>query len=200
MLAETTAPQTWARVMAHLPEYRSAVLTGLDTQGYPYSVRCHPRPDAASQVLRISAAPGALIEPGPAGLLCHRHDERLWHQASFLVRGALARDGAAWAFRPTEYVEGMGYGGMLAMVRFVVGARGRAASYLAKRGLPRPSIPWDEVIAAKHEAQRRIQLTAPAMRQLETVHPLLVAAAALGALGIGSLLLVLLLGRRNHGR
>lgn len=153
------ADETWPKLLAHLPEYASAVLTGLDAQGYPYSVRCHPQLDGATRTVRIAATPGASLQPGVASLLCHRHDEHLWHQYSFLVRGHVARADAGWIFQPQQYIEGVGYGGLLGMVRFVIGARRAATAYLAKRGLPRPSIPWDQVLAAKQQAQ----LPAPAV-------------------------------------
>jgi hypothetical protein len=68
------------------------------------------------------------------------------------VRGALLRDREGWRFRPEEYISGAGEGGALGMARFVVGSRRRARAYLAARGLSRPRIPWDEIIAAKWQA------------------------------------------------
>lgn len=150
---EQTDP--WTTLATRLPEFPSAVLTGIDGQGYPYSVRCQPVMEPASRTLAIQMPPGAFIQPGPVSLLCHRHDEHLWRQRSFLVRGTLARQqtsGTGWAFTPREFVEGIGSGGMLEMVSFVIRSRRAASSYLARRGLPRPSIPLDDVLAAKRSA------------------------------------------------
>lgn len=198
MRAETISTRTqteaWAQMMARLPKFTSAVLTGLDAHGYPYSVRCYPQPDRATRTLRMPVASGALLQSGPAGLLCHRHDERLWNQRSFLVRGALTREGAEWRFEPRQYVQGMGYDGALGLARFVVGARRATDSYLAKRGLPRPSIPWDEVIVAKRQAQVLSQ------RASRSVIPALAAALALSVVGATCLLLALRLARRAQRR
>jgi hypothetical protein len=192
-LATAAAAKAWTLTMAHLDEYRNAVLTGLDARGYPYSVRCSPRPDGATRTLLMRASPGTLIQPGPAGLLCHRHDDRLWNQRSFLVRGIIEGEGLQWSFQPQQYIEGVGYGGMLGLVRFVIGARRAANAYLAKRGLPRPSIPWDAVIAAKRAAH-------PSHAKRRGAHPALAVGAAVGMIGVLALVAALLRARRNQAR
>jgi hypothetical protein len=65
----------WDEIVKHLPGFESAVLTGLDTEGYPYSVRCRPYTDPVGRVLRMRLPAGGTMRPGPASLLCHRHDE-----------------------------------------------------------------------------------------------------------------------------
>ena len=99
-------PGDWERLLAQFARYESAVLNGLDADGYPYSVRCHPQPDATTRTLLMSdvAAP---LQDGPASLLCHWHDERLWKQRSFVARGRIARDGAGWRFTPTQLIPGI---------------------------------------------------------------------------------------------
>ena len=37
-------PVDWERLLGQLAGYESAVLNGLDAGGYPYSVRCRPKP------------------------------------------------------------------------------------------------------------------------------------------------------------
>jgi hypothetical protein len=142
----------WNAITRRLTEYGSAVLTGRDAEGYPYSVRCAPRPEAGSQSFLIAAPPGALLQAGPASLLCHKHDDWLWHQRSFLARGTLERDGEGWRFRPRHFVPGIGEGGALGLVRFVVGARRATSRYLATRGLPRPTVPWEQIQEIKRAA------------------------------------------------
>jgi hypothetical protein len=141
----------WDEILRHLPDFESAVLTGIDAEGYPYSVRCRPQPDA--RVLRVQLPSYVPVRPGPASLLCHRHDENLWNLKSFLVRGTLAREDGTWIFRPGRFISGAGIGGPMGMVRFVTGSRMNARRYLQKRGLPRPRIPWDEVNAIKAQAR-----------------------------------------------
>ncbi len=142
----------WDEVVAHLPEYASAVVTARDEAGHPFSFRCRPTADAAAQVLRVYVPPQAPVCAGPANLLCHKHDDWLWHQRSFLVRGTLERDADGWLLRPREYVPGVGYGGVRGQVRFVLAARTAARRYLAARGLPRPAVPWDTLAELKRQA------------------------------------------------
>lgn len=148
-------PVDWERLTSQLARYESAVLNGLDAEGYPYSVRCHPQPDAATRTLSLAGMTAPLRE-GPASLLCHWHDERLWKQRSFLARGQLVRDGARWRFTPTQLISGID-NSPAALGRFFMHARGVAAGYLAKRKLPRPVIPWDEVLRIKREAQANLR-------------------------------------------
>jgi hypothetical protein len=149
----------WDEIGEHLPNFESAVLTGIDAEGYPYSVRCRPRIDPVERVLRVDLAAGVPIGSGPASLLSHRHDENLWNQYSFLVRGDLSQEGGGWIFCPRRFVAGAGIGGYVGLVRFVVAARRTARRYLEKRGLARPRIPWDEINAIKAQARTGEQPT-----------------------------------------
>ncbi len=142
----------WDEIVRLLPEFPRAVLTGRDADGYPVSLRCRPQPEPSGQILRVAIADFLGIQPGPASLLCHKHDARLWNQKSFLVRGTLERTGAAWIFRPAEFIPGIGLGGALGLLRFVLDCRRAAQRYLAARRLPRPRVPWDEINAIKRQA------------------------------------------------
>ena len=140
----------WADISRYLPKFNSAVLSGLDTAGRPFSVRCHTQADSANQVLRLQtdavgfAQWAAPLEPGPACLLFHKHDDRLWNLLSFVVRGTLERNEQGWALRPVQFIPGVGIGGLMSYVRFLVDGRRTTNRYLRKRGLARPSIPWHE--------------------------------------------------------
>jgi hypothetical protein len=143
----------WPEITTHLYEFESAVLSGIDEDGYPFSVRCRPYPDASgAEVLRVWLPPGTPLRPGPASLLCHSHNENLWNLKGFLVRGVLFLNFGEWSVEPVRFVPGIGMGGLLGMIRLFVSSRRNARRYLEKRGLARPSIPWDEINAAKKEA------------------------------------------------
>jgi len=101
----------WAEITKHLYRFESAVLSGLDEAGYPFSVRCRPYPDASgAEVLTVWLPPDTPLRPGPASLLCHSHDENLWNLESFLVRGVLVRDAGGWSFHPGQFIPGVGIG------------------------------------------------------------------------------------------
>jgi hypothetical protein len=140
----------WTEITGHLYLFESAVLSGLDEEGYPFSVRCRPYPDTSgAEALKIWLPPGTPVRPGPASLLCHSHDENLWNLESFLVRGVLVKEAGGWSFEPGQFIAGMGIGGLTGMIRLFARSRRNAGRYLEKRGLARPRIPWDEINAAR---------------------------------------------------
>ena len=140
----------WAEIEKNLATFETGVLNARDAVGYPYSVRCRPWPDHQAGVVRLGPVAGQEIQPGPAGLLCHSHNEELWDLKVFLVRGTVERTEDGLIFRPERAVTGTG---LRAVVRMLVGARKAAAAYLKKRGLERPQIPWDEIEAVKGPPQ-----------------------------------------------
>ncbi len=144
----------WGEIVNHLPSFESAVLTGLDVEGYPYSMRCKPWADASERVLKMQLPAYASVQAGPACLLCHSHDENLWNLRSFLVRGTLALEGSEWTFEPIRYVSGAGVEGLRGMVNFVTGSRRNTKRYLKKRGLSRPPIPWKAINEIKAQVQQ----------------------------------------------
>jgi hypothetical protein len=131
----------WPEIVKRLPRFASAVLTGLDRGGDPLSVRCQPTLDHHAQVLRVAVPAGLGMVPGPAGLLCHHHDEQLWGLRSLLLRGTLERTGHGWVLRPRQLVPGMDTTPP-SNLRLLRNGRRTAKRYLAARGLRRPTIPW----------------------------------------------------------
>ena len=101
----------WDEIVRLLPDFEDAVLTGLDAEGYPYSVRVRPRVDPTGRAIGVPLPAHAPVQDGPASLLCHAHDEDLWNLRSFLVRGVLRREEGIWAFEPRAFVPGAGAGG-----------------------------------------------------------------------------------------
>lgn len=144
----------WDEMIRLLPEFRGAVLTGLDGDGFPYSIRCQPMPDDATRLVRVHVPPSATIKEGPASLLWHSHDALLWHQKSFLVRGTLTHDADGWNLHPMRLIPGVGFGGITGTIRFARAARRTADRYLAARILARPAVPWKEIITVKKAAKR----------------------------------------------
>jgi hypothetical protein len=132
--------------------FSSAVLNSIDAAGYPYNVRCHPQADEATMTLRLDIPASLELQPGKASLLWHKHDQQLWNQVSFLVRGTLARDDQGWLLQPSQYVAGIEQSPM-AFYRFLRESRRKAAAYLAARKLPRPTIPWNDIEAVKRRVK-----------------------------------------------
>jgi hypothetical protein len=143
----------WPEIVTRLPRFASAVLTGLDGDGDPVSVRCQPTLDHHAQVLRVAVPDGLGMVPGPAGLLCHFHDEHLWTLKSFLLRGTLERTRHGWVFRPCQLVRGMDTT-PISNLRLLRSGRRTARRYLAARGLRRPTVPWAHYARLKDQARR----------------------------------------------
>jgi hypothetical protein len=139
----------WNEILKQLPHYQSSVLTTVDASGYPASARVGVTADSARRVLVVAVPAGAEVMTGGASLVFHAHDELLWNLRSMQVRGTLVQKEQGWLFTPEHLVPGMGFTSVRGMWRFVTRARRTAAGYLAKRNLPRPRIPWQEIEACK---------------------------------------------------
>ena len=144
----------WHKITNNMKKFTSAVLTGTDVNGYPFSIRCRPESNPARQTLRLTLPDASPIQPGPAGLLYHSHDELLWNLKSFLVRGRLEREENEWVFYPDKFIPGGGIGGPLDNLKSVFRMRATASNYLKKRALPRPQIPWGDFNALWAEARK----------------------------------------------
>lgn len=136
-------------IRRHLAEYQSAVLTIVGIDRRPVSIRIVP--SAAESHLDLGELPSWFnAAPGRAGLLCHRHDQNLWNQHSFIVGGDLvATDGGNWTLVPDRLVIGLGHGGLLGMLRMAAKARRRSIKYFQDRGQPVPIAPWEQLAAIK---------------------------------------------------
>jgi hypothetical protein len=145
----------WKLLTKYLKSFSSAVITGIDAEGYPFSARCIPQLDQTRRALWVEFPPGAPVQPGPAGLLCHSHDERLWKLRSFLVNGRLEKNEDGWLFFPLRFIAGEGLHGRLSLLVTLFHARRNTRRYLTKRGLSRPKIPWKEINRLRTEAKYR---------------------------------------------
>lgn len=146
----------WHEITRTIPKYESAVLSFVDENGFPCSVRCVPQPDEIRQVIRITLPPDIIAQPGPASLMSHHHDEQLWNLRGYNVIGELEREEGReekWVLRPRKLTPGMD-SNPLGSLRLIRHARRAAQRYLDKRGLPRPQVDWSG-IKQLHAAARK---------------------------------------------
>jgi hypothetical protein len=138
----------WAEAAKWLGKFEDGVLTTLDTDGYPVSVRVSTRAyDPGTGELHVSL-PGALrAVEGPANLLCHFHNEKLWGLKAIQVKGRIEKHDDAWVFVTTTFNPPP----KLAALSFIRHTNASAKKYLDKRGVDRPTVNW----AALKEIQRR---------------------------------------------
>ena len=132
-----------------LGKFDEAVLTVLDADGYPLSVRVDTRTYNAETGRLPAALPDTLrAAEGPAGLLCHYHDEKMWKLKAIQVKGRLEKRNGEWDFVTTSFTPPS----KLALFAFLKGTGTAAQKYLDRRGLKRPEVNWDSV----NEIKRRV--------------------------------------------
>ncbi len=134
----------WNEIVKNIEEYPSAVLTLVDERGYPFSLRCTAKPESSSQTLRLQLPEGLNVKSGPAGLLCHKHDELSWNLESLGVSGTLEEDNRGWILRPHRFIPGLSTK-PLDLLKAILNSRNATNDYLRKRGLKRPKISWNEI-------------------------------------------------------
>jgi hypothetical protein len=134
----------YAEVVRRLPTYRSAVLGVQRGDDLPSLRRVQVAVDAGARTFRLEDPTGEPLSAGPASLLLHRHNDRLWDLHNFVVLGELAHHDDGWVFVPTRFVRGSDGLDPVAVVRAVWQMRRSADRYLSRRKLDRPQIDWDE--------------------------------------------------------
>lgn len=88
--------------------HRTAVLSTVGPDGFPFSCRLEIEPDSRAGRIRLGELPDwFLAKPGKACLAAHSdHPDFLW-QTNFQVRGDLVDDGAGWSLVPHRLVGGL---------------------------------------------------------------------------------------------
>lgn len=140
----------WANAATQVAKFSEGVLTAVDANGYPVSVRQLALPYDATDGSMPVTLPDALgAVEGPANLLCHFHDDKLWDMRAIQLKGRLERRGDTWVFVTTSFTPPS----MLQMIR---GVQRSTQSYLDKRGLAKPQVAFD-VINKLWERAKQIQ-------------------------------------------
>nr|WP_307839574.1 pyridoxamine 5'-phosphate oxidase family protein [Streptomyces sp. MBT49] len=140
--APMSATGAWSMPgMAQLGRAPSAVLAARDASGAPVLARTLPRPTSSGYLVEVPA--DCPVEDGPAGLLVHRHDERLNDMYNAFVRGTLQRTAAGRLLVPSRVIEPMGSGRARDALRVLRQTKRSTDRYLARRGLSRPTVQWD---------------------------------------------------------
>lgn len=140
----------WAEAAKWLNKFDEAVLTVLDSDGYPASVRVDPRGyDSARGELPGTVPDAVRAVEGPANLMCHYHDEKMGKLRAILIKGRVENRDGAWVFVSTAFSPPS----KLQVFSFLKAIRVSAQKYLDKRGLKRPAVNW----VAVREIKRRVK-------------------------------------------
>jgi hypothetical protein len=135
--------------------YPDGVLSIVDGNGYPFSIRCQVRADAVRHHILIIDPPAlAQCWRGPANLLFHEHDRRLERLRQLMVVGQLVDEGGVLTLVVEKFLTANGRNDSDQMPHasspihmfkfFLIGWR-NARRYLAKRGKPWPPTPYNEI-------------------------------------------------------
>lgn len=132
----------------HLARFKEAVLSALDGEGRPFSVRqASVAWDASARSMRVAIPESLGAVEGPASVLCHSHDERLWKLRAIQLKGRLERRDGEWVFVLTSFAPP-------SAIKMMRGARRAARKYLDKRGLPWPKVSFDAIAEMWRDAAR----------------------------------------------
>lgn len=131
----------WAEAAKWLKKYSEGVMTGVDAEGYPVSARQTALVfDAESGTMPVVGLANLGAVEGPANLLCHFHDDKLWNMHAIQIRGRLERRGTDLVFVATAFTPP-------SMIKMIRGMHASAKAYVVKRGLPTPVVNFDAVKA-----------------------------------------------------
>ncbi len=143
----------WTEAAKALAAFPEAVVTAVDPDGYPVSVRQNSlRYDATTGEMLLAWPQNIAVNEGPANVLCHSHDEKLWNIRALQIKGRLERRGDDWVFISSAFTPPSNM--VVALWRAAKSNRAAGNRYLDKRGLERPQVNW----AAIKEIHRRAQL------------------------------------------
>jgi hypothetical protein len=88
--------------------HRTAVLSFVSPDGFPFAMRVPVQADEANHWVRIDAPPlGAPLQPGLACLTAHAHEPELTWMENFQVRGDLVEREDHWTLVPHKVVGGI---------------------------------------------------------------------------------------------
>jgi hypothetical protein len=129
----------WAEAAKAMAKYPEGVLNAVDARGFPFSVRQLTLPFETATGTMPVVLPDALgAVAGPASLLCHFHDEKLWNLRAIQLRGRIEKGEVGWRFVATAFTPPAGW-------RTIPNMRQTAMKYLAERGLPLPKVDFDAI-------------------------------------------------------
>jgi hypothetical protein len=135
----------WDEILDALEAHDSALLTGYDEHGFPFSVRCTPMADRKNRRLTIELPASADIQAGRASILMHSHNEELWDLVQFLIRGTLVKASQGHYFVPASTIGSPRKASGLEAIKTLRTVRRRGNAYLKHRNIDRPQVPWDDI-------------------------------------------------------
>jgi hypothetical protein len=138
----------WAEAAKAMAKFDEGVLNAVDGEGYPLSVRQTKLPyDATSGTMPVVLPDSLGAQEGPASLLCHFHDEKLWGLRAILLKGRLEKRAGQWTFVTTAFEPP-------SMWRMMKNVRASTKKYLESRNLPWPKVDWNSIAEMWKDAKK----------------------------------------------
>lgn len=152
----------WNKQLAALAaNYPTGILSIVDQNEYPLSIRCTVHVDTQRQLFTIVNPPvWATGWRGKACLLFHTHDARLESMRQMVVLGELVDEDGVLTLHVTKFVTANGRqdsdemphaSSPFHMLKFFWLGWRNARKYIARRGEPWPPIPFDKITRAGTE-------------------------------------------------
>ncbi len=147
----------WSEAAKRIAEYREAIVTALDPEGYPVSIRqAAPRYEPANGEFAVEWPSGLAVSEGPAVVLCHFHDEKLWNIKQLQIKGRLERRDDRWVFRSTGF-RAPAASQLGIFLRLARDMRRAGKRYLDRRGLKKPAVNWRALNALREGSPAKIE-------------------------------------------
>jgi hypothetical protein len=143
----------WQRAAEALSRFPEVVVTAMNRDGYPVSVRqASSRYDAETGELPVWIPASVAVMPGPANVLAHHHDENLSDLQMVQIKGRLEKRHCQWVFVSSVFTPRPS-GRLRSMLAMAKTMRRSSRRYLATRGLPPPKVNWTAIRGLQRRAQ-----------------------------------------------
>jgi hypothetical protein len=140
----------WSEAAKRLAGYDEAVVTAVDPAGYPVSIRqAAPCYEPGTGEFTVEWPSLLAVTEGPATVLCHSHDEKLWNIKQLQIKGRLERRAGQWVFVSTE-LRPSPASQLGIFLRLARDMRKSGKRYLDRRGLEKPKVNWEALKALRH--------------------------------------------------
>lgn len=143
----------WQLAAESLSRFPEVVVTALNVEGYPVSVRQRaPNYDAGTGEMPLLIPASITPVAGPANVLAHYHDENLDNLRIVRIKGRLERRPGEWIFISTAFVP-PSPGGIKSLWQMAKAMRRSSRRYLAARKMAPPKVDWTVIRNMQRQAQ-----------------------------------------------
>ncbi len=143
----------WRLAAESLIRFPEVIVTAMSNEGYPVSVRQRsPRYDGRTGEMPVRIPESVAVAAGPANILAHYHDEKLWNLHMMQIKGYLEKRQEDWVFVSTAFTP-PAQGQLRSLWQMAKAMRSGSRRYLAMRRLERPRVNWAVVKRLQRQAR-----------------------------------------------